>query len=67
MYVDERNTPQLRQSRHHSLTHGNGLRRFEEGRRCSAEDCETVLSRYNPSMTCAAHAGWRDTKGRQYG
>ena len=67
MYVDERSVPQLRQSRHSSLVNGDGVRRFEKGRRCTAEGCDTVLSRYNPSPTCATHAGWRDTKERQYG
>lgn len=67
MYADERSTPQLRHSRHTALSRGDTVRHFEKGRRCIAEGCETLLSRYNPSSTCAAHAGWRDTKERQYG
>jgi hypothetical protein len=29
-----------------------------ERRLCSHPDCNTVLSRYNPSEVCAAHGGW---------
>ncbi len=28
-------------------------------RRCQTSGCDTVLSRYNPATTCAAHGGWQ--------
>jgi len=34
---------------------------YPAGRRCGARDCGTVLSRYNPTSTCAPHGGWTET------
>lgn len=66
MYAHERTTPQLRRSRHVQLHHGAKVEAYTSRRRCIAPDCDTVLSRYNPSDTCAAHAGWQDTRQRRY-
>lgn len=67
MYVDERQTPQLRQSRHHAISSGDHVQEHGTGRTCNYLDCSTVLSRYNPSPTCAVHRGWEDTRRRNYG
>jgi hypothetical protein len=67
VYVDERQTPQLRRSRHQSITGGEEVQDHGRNRQCSASGCDTRLSRYNPSATCATHAGWEDSKRRNYG
>ncbi len=67
MYVDERQTPQLRRSRHQSISSGEEVKDHGRNRNCTAPGCQTRLSRYNPSTTCAAHSGWEDTKRRNYG
>ncbi|CAN5900384.1 hypothetical protein BH23ACT10_BH23ACT10_10570 [soil metagenome] len=58
--------PHLRQSRHQRVVAGERLQNFGASRRCPVEECGTVLSRYNPSLTCAVHAGWRDTRQRSH-
>jgi hypothetical protein len=67
MYVDERQTPQLRHSRHRAIASGDEVADHGRRRTCNAPDCTTVLSRYNPSPTCGAHQGWADTRRRNYG
>ena len=67
MYADDRSTPQLRRSRHQSIQVGERIEQHGSDRRCQARGCETKLSRYNPSTTCATHAGWADTRKRSYG
>lgn len=62
----ERNTVRLHQSRHIQLLQGARLTSSSTRRRCEIEDCETLLSRYNPSTTCTVHEGWRDTRQRRY-
>jgi hypothetical protein len=52
--------PQLRTARTAKLERGTPARQHPTGRRCAARQCGTVLSRYNPSDTCARHAGWQD-------
>lgn len=59
--------PSLRQSRHSVLMHGERQPQHGAGRSCAVEGCVTKLSRYNPSPTCAVHAGWQDTRVRQRG
>jgi hypothetical protein len=34
------------------------VRSFGAARTCSAEACETRLSRYNPDIYCSVHRGW---------
>ena len=34
------------------------VRSFGTARTCSAVDCETQLSRYNPDTFCSVHRGW---------
>jgi hypothetical protein len=34
------------------------VRSFGEARVCSADGCETQLSRYNPDTFCSVHRGW---------
>jgi hypothetical protein len=34
------------------------VRSFGTARTCSADDCETQLSRYNPDIFCSVHRGW---------
>lgn len=37
-----------------------GAKTYGVGRHCAIEGCATVLSRYNPSSTCAMHGrGWK--------
>lgn len=62
----ERNTVRLHQSRHIQLLQGARLSSSVSRRRCEAADCDTLLSRYNPSTTCNVHQGWRDTRQRRY-
>lgn len=52
-------TPRRRTERAITLRGGVALAQFEEGRRCSHPACDSLLSRYNPNDTCAAHGGWR--------
>lgn len=58
--------PHLRQSRHQRVVGGARLAQFGDQRRCCVDGCHTVLSRYNPSETCAVHAGWKDTRQRSH-
>lgn len=58
--------PHLRQSRHQRVVGGERLENFGQERTCIADECGTVLSRYNPSSTCAVHAGWKDTRQRSH-
>lgn len=58
--------PHLRQSRHQRVVAGDRLQNFGATRRCPIDGCGTVLSRYNPSTTCAVHAGWKDTRQRSH-
>lgn len=58
--------PHLHQSRHTRVVGGDRLEDYGEHRRCCAEACTTVLSRYNPSQTCTVHAGWKDTRQRSH-
>lgn len=57
----------LRQSRHALLAHGERQSQHGTDRCCAVEGCMTKLSRYNPSPTCAVHAGWKDARIRQRG
>lgn len=41
------------------LTQGEPLDTHGERRRCIADGCDTVLSRYNPDSVCKSHGGWR--------
>jgi hypothetical protein len=34
------------------------VRSFGTARTCSADGCETQLSRYNPDTYCSVHRGW---------
>ncbi|HVD15358.1 MAG TPA: hypothetical protein VNK73_13060 [Actinomycetota bacterium] len=34
------------------------VRSFGTARTCSADGCETQLSRYNPDSYCSVHRGW---------
>ncbi|HSK90013.1 MAG TPA: hypothetical protein VK875_01750 [Euzebyales bacterium] len=58
--------PHLRQSRHNRVVGGDRLQDYGNQRRCAADDCGTLLSRYNPSSTCTVHAGWKDTRQRSH-
>jgi hypothetical protein len=58
--------PHLRQSRHQRVVAGEQLQDYGAERTCIVEECATVLSRYNPSTTCAVHAGWKDTRQRSH-
>lgn len=58
--------PNLRQPRHERVVSGDRLDDYGAARTCYVPDCETVLSRYNPSATCAIHAGWKDTRQRSH-
>lgn len=62
----ERNTVRLHQSRHLQLLQGSRLLSSADRRQCAADECDTLLSRYNPSPTCTIHHGWRDTRQRRY-
>lgn len=58
--------PHLRQSRHQRVVGGERIESFGAQRTCAADDCHTVLSRYNPSACCALHAGWKDNRQRSH-
>ena len=58
--------PRLRQPRHQRVVAGDELQDFGVARQCPVEGCGKVLSRYNPSTTCAVHAGWKDTRQRSH-
>lgn len=58
--------PSLRHSRHQRVVAGDRLENYGAARTCCAPNCRTVLSRYNPSDTCAIHAGWEDTRQRSH-
>jgi hypothetical protein len=58
--------PHLRQARHQRVVSGDQIPSFGVARHCPVEGCGTVLSRYNPSATCAVHAGWKDTRQRSH-
>jgi hypothetical protein len=64
----DNDVPQLRRSRAVALDPSMTRRTTAPGnRRCSHPECTVVLSRYNPSTTCAQHGGWQDpeSKGRR--
>lgn len=61
-----RETVRIQRSRATRLSTGTGAETQREGRTCRADRCDTILSRYNPSPTCNAHAGWRDSRKRRY-
>ena len=42
------------------LITGDKLAQFGQARTCQAADCHATLSRYNPSVHCASHAGWQE-------
>lgn len=52
--------PRLRAARSARLERGTPAPQQRAGRRCAVPGCDTLLSRYNPSETCARHAGWQD-------
>jgi hypothetical protein len=54
--------PQLRTARSAKLERGRPVAQQRLNRRCRVPGCHTVLSRYNPSRTCARHAGWQDDR-----
>jgi hypothetical protein len=41
------------------------IRAYQRGRVCAHEDCQTVLSIYNPSVYCGAHAELARSKRRR--
>lgn len=47
-----------RETRMHKLASGDRLEQFGDERRCAADECSAVLSRYNPAPTCSVHRGW---------
>lgn len=47
-----------RETRMHKLASGDALEQFGAARRCRADNCEALLSRYNPATTCSLHRGW---------
>jgi hypothetical protein len=55
-------SPQLRTARSAKLENGKALAQQPRNRRCRVAACDTVLSRYNPSPTCARHQGWQDDR-----
>lgn len=62
---DSNGAPQLRQSRAVRLQTTTTMSSYERNRRCQRPGCTTILSRYNPSTCCAAHAGWNDPPGKR--
>lgn len=64
--VMHRETIQLRQTRYAPLERGERVDQAESKRECAAPGCATMLSRYNPSETCASHRGWQDLRERQH-
>jgi hypothetical protein len=66
MSTAEQAQPHLRQSRHQRVVGGDRIDNYGDRRTCAADECATVLSRYNPSSTCAVHAGWKDTRQRSH-
>ncbi len=52
----------LEERRCHSRRRAPGadpeVRSFGEARVCTADGCETQLSRYNPDIFCSVHRGW---------
>lgn len=51
-------TVSTRESRMSKLEAGERLDDFGLQRRCEADDCVALLSRYNPATTCGVHRGW---------
>ncbi len=47
-----------RESRMSKLEAGERMEDFGAQRRCEADECQALLSRYNPSRTCGVHRGW---------
>lgn len=47
-----------RDARMHKLSSGERLQQFGAARRCAADSCGALLSRYNPGRTCGVHRGW---------
>lgn len=64
--VMHRETIQLRQARYAPLERGERVDQAQSKRECTAPGCATMLSRYNPSETCASHRGWQDLRERQH-
>jgi hypothetical protein len=62
---DSVNGPTLHLSRATRLETGRPRELASRGRQCDHPGCRTVLSRYNPSPTCAAHDGWKDDPSRR--
>lgn len=60
-----RETVTLHEPRAVPIAAGTSLMCQPRGRKCQVPDCHTVLSRYNPSETCARHAGWQDAPTRR--
>jgi hypothetical protein len=54
-------TVSLRSARMTPLAPGDAVEEFGTARRCHTAGCESQLSRYNPSVTCSVHSGWRTT------
>lgn len=48
----------VRDSRVMKLESGEPMENFGTTRRCAAEGCGALLSRYNPAKTCGLHRGW---------
>ena len=57
-------TVSSREARFTPLATGAPLENFGNQRRCDAEGCGSLLSRYNPATTCGAHRGWRVSEPR---
>ena len=47
-----------REARMRKLASGDPMEEFGDDRRCAAEACGALLSRYNPGSTCGVHRGW---------
>jgi hypothetical protein len=55
-------TPRRRTERALTVLSGPAIEQFDQGRSCAHPTCNSVLSRYNPNDTCAAHGGWRQDR-----
>lgn len=47
-----------RATRMSKLASGEPQEEFGAARRCTADGCASLLSRYNPAATCSVHRGW---------
>lgn len=54
-----------REPRANKLEPGDPLDVYGTTRRCNADGCQSLLSRYNPTTTCGAHRGWREAPTRR--